>query len=177
MKQRILFFYLLVVCFSPAYAQKQGQPLIDSLLIDLASEKYRNAEDTDKVKLLNNLANSYQFINPDEGIKYANQALDMATKLGWKTGIGTAYNRLGNDYFNKSDLVPALENYNKSIKIFEEINNRKMIAGVTNNIGNVFKFRGNYPAALDCYFKALRINEEMGNKMWAGMNIGNIGDL
>jgi len=68
-----------------------GQALIDSLLKELPRQK----EDTNKVKLLNKLSSGYWKIKPDEGIRYGQKSLELATKLDWEKGIAVGYNALG----------------------------------------------------------------------------------
>ena len=60
-----------------ANAQQQGQPLIDSLLKELPKQK----EDTNKVKLLDVLSNSYKGVDFGEMLKYARQQLDLSRNL------------------------------------------------------------------------------------------------
>jgi adenylate cyclase len=141
-------------------AQKQGQARIDSLLTELPRQK----EDTNQVKLLNELSNGYSQINPSEGIKYGQLGLKLATKLNWKKGIGRSYNSLGNSYNNKSEYPKALEYYFKALKVREEIGDKKGIASVMGNIGNIYGVQSDNPKALEYYFKALKLDEEGGYK-------------
>ena len=61
------------------------------------------------------------------------------------------------------------------MKIFEEIGDKKGIAGAYNNIGNIYKDKGNYDNALKNFSVALKVNEEIGNKNWIAINYHNIG--
>jgi len=185
MKQRLTSFLiiLLTLCCCNFYAQKptdakamagkQGQAKIDSLLKELPKQK----EDTNKVKLLNILSSGYWKINTDEGIKYGQQSLELATKLNWEKGIADNYNALGVNFLYKSDYPTALDYYQKALKIDEKIGNKNGIAGVTCNIGIIYNRLGEYEKALDYYFKALKIDEETGNKKFTANVIGNIGSI
>jgi len=176
MKQFLKFLPILLLYFVAAgrgYAQLQGQPLIDSLLKELPKQK----EDTNKVKLLNDMAFEYLEINPDEAIKYGQQCLYQASKLDWKKGIGMANNCIGMSYLNKSDYAKSLEYFQKALNVFEEIENKSWIANVTSNMGIVYRNQSEYAKALDCYFKALKADEERGNKdgiVNVTVNIGNV---
>jgi adenylate cyclase len=163
MKQFLKFLLILLSSLGVAgggYAQKQGQAAIDSMLQALPKQK----EDTSKANLLTALSFTYQTINPDEGIKYGRQALELTTKLQWEKGIGNANNRLGNNYYGKSDYLKAIEYYQEALKIFEEIGYKKGIASVTGNMGNIYNEQSDYPKALEYYFKALKMDEELENK-------------
>jgi len=82
------FYLVLFLVITPhfVHAQKQGQPLIDSLLSELS----RSKEDTGKVKLFDQLSFTYSNINPDEGIRLGQKAIDLSNKISWKKGIAMA---------------------------------------------------------------------------------------
>jgi len=155
------------------HAQKQGQAAIDSLLKELPKQK----EDTSYVKLLINLSSGYWRINPNEGIKYGQQGLELAIKLHWEKGMAICYNEIGVNFLYKSDYQTALDYYLKSLKISERTGDKKSIAGVTCNIGIIHDRLSDYPKALEYYFRALKIDEEIGNKRFTANVTGNIGTI
>ena len=173
MKQLLKFLLIVLLTLSAGciYAQKQGQPLIDSLLKELPKAK----EDTNKVKLLNNLSFSYYSINPDEGIKYGQQQLALATQLDWKKGTAWGNHNLGWHYQRKFDYPKAFEYDLKALKIYEETGNRQGAADMNMSIGMVYRSQSDYPKALEYYFKALKMYEEIGNKKLVANVTGNIG--
>src|ERR1700749_4607768 len=87
LKQLLLF--VLLYSFLPLHAQKQGQERIDSLTGIVP----KAAEDTNKVKLLSEISSTYWSINPQEGVNYGKQSLELAQKLNWKKGMASAYGR------------------------------------------------------------------------------------
>ena len=110
----VLLLLLTITC-GHVYGQLQGQAKSDSLLKELAHQK----DDTNKVNLLNGLAYSYHLSDPDEGVKYGQQALDLATKLEWETGIARANRTLGIVYcYGKSDIPKALKVINDALTVF-----------------------------------------------------------
>ncbi len=114
MKQLIVL--LLVLFPFSIFAQKQGQPLIDSLQKELPKLK----DDTNKVKFIYNISLNYKGINEENGISYGEQGVELATKLNWKKGIALCDFITGLHYQNKNDLMHALEYYKKAYKIAEE---------------------------------------------------------
>ncbi len=114
MKQLIVL--LLVLFPLSIFAQKQGQPLLDSLQKELPKLK----DDTNKVKSLYNISLNYKGINEENGISYGEQGIELATKLNWKKGIALCNFIVGLHYQNKNDLMHALEYYKKASKIAEE---------------------------------------------------------
>ena len=131
---RTFLLFLSFIMAGNCFAQKQGQGLIDSILRELPRQK----EDTNNAELLNNLSYAYFTINPNEGLKYGQQGLDLAEKLHWKRGIAVANQALGINYNAKSNNAKALEYWQKALKIFEETGNRQGIASVTGDIGIVY---------------------------------------
>lgn len=148
---------LLFIFTLPVLAQKQGQPLIDSLLKELP----RSKDDTLKVKLLINLSLEYENVSPDDGIKYGKQALELAGRVQWKKGIARANNNIGGNYNAKSDFPQAMDYYLKALTINEELGDKEGIATNSVNIGIIYYNQLDYNKALDYYLKALSINETL----------------
>jgi len=191
MKQYLKFLFIFLLLFGeagrglaqkPASAEKataarEGQALIDSVLQLLSSDSYRNKEDSNKVQLLNNLSFGYREINPDQGIKYGQQALDLSSKLAWKRGIAHANISIGVNYLRKSDFPNSLECFFKALKIDEEIGDKIGIAHVVGSIGVVYEQQNDYPKALEYYFKELKMREESRNNNLFSDPSGNIGEV
>ena len=158
---KAIFFIAISMIAIHAFAQKQGQPRIDSLLQQLPKSK----EDTNKVKLLNDLSYTYRTINADEGIKLGMQSLSLAGRLHWKPGIAKANVVTGANYhYGKANYPKALEYYLKSLKINEEIGDKPGIARSLNRLGLIYYSLSDYAKALDYYQKALLVARESGDK-------------
>ncbi|MFL5764260.1 MAG: tetratricopeptide repeat protein [Bacteroidia bacterium] len=112
-----------------------------------------------------------------EAKKYAEQALALATQINFKSGIGSAYNTLGNIYSGTSDSEHALDCLLKSLKIREELHDKKGIAASYNNIGIIYFNLSDFAKAIDYMQKALKIQEEFGNRYYMAACIGNIAVL
>ena len=76
---------------------------------------------------------------------------------------------------NQGDIPKALEYYHKSLKIREEIGDKKGIANSLNNIGYIYDVQGDIPKGLEYYHKSLKIREEIGDKKGIAMSLNNIG--
>ncbi len=158
---------VVMICFSaisffalPVFAQKQGQALIDSLLKELPKKK----GDTDKVKLLEKLSFEYMSVDPDEGIKYGTQALQLAEQKRWEKEIAGANNSIGSNYNAKSDYPQAMDYYLKALTLNEKLNDSAGIATNSVNIGIIYYRQNDFNKALDYYFKALPINKNLTAK-------------
>ena len=184
----ILFSLFLIVGFSfNIYAQKSGKPLIDSLQLELNNYNKKNSDshktgfdkrDTIKIRILNLL--SHEFTENGEISKakvYADDAFYISKVIGFKEGLGTYFNLLGNIYGLQGNLKSSLESYFNSLQIRKNLGDKRGIASVINNIGTVYYRQGNYPEAIKNYFDAIKLNEEIGNKKWQVMNYRNIAEI
>ncbi len=161
-------FLLLSTCL---YAQKQGQDGIDSLVNAIPAEK----NDTIRVRMLRDIASDYRLINPDEGIKYGRQALDLAIKTKWEKGIALSYSSIASNYQYKSDYPNAFEYDFKALKKFEALGDKRGMANCLRSIGTVYQYKKNYQKALEYDLNALKIFEELGDKRGISSNLSNLG--
>lgn len=166
-----LLLACLVNCPLPIMAQqKKGQSRIDSLLMQLPKMN----EDTNKVKLLNDLSETYSYIDNNEGIKVGEESLALAQKLNWQNGIAAATNSIGACHEAKSDFAEALEHYLKALRMFEALGDKHGIAKSLGNVGIIYDYQLDYPKALEYYFRVLKMREELGDKSGLAGFLGNI---
>lgn len=163
---RPLLFLLLLPFF--CFGQKEGQSQVDSILKVLPTTK----QDTQRVKLLNDLSYSYQYINPERGLKYGQEALQLAKKLHWANGIGMAYKNMGNNYSVNSDFKKAISSYEKSLQSGAD---KKVLSFTMLGIGVVYTYQSNYPKAQEYNFKALKMLEEINDQKGIAAALSNIG--
>ncbi len=176
---------LLSILFSlQNYSFSQDQYLIDSLETQLKNHNTKKTEskikspslyDTTAANILNDLSSAYWNSNPDTAQYYANHCLTLSEQIGFKKGIGNAFNSLGTVNTNKGDYLLALEFHKKALKIREEAGDKKGIANSYNNIGVSYRFQDKYPEALKNSLSALKIFEEIGDKNGIAKSYSNIG--
>ena len=151
---------ILVLSTGSLYAQIQGQPLIDSLLKELPRQK----EDTNKVNLLDAIANAFGESYPDESIKYDEKEIELSEKINWKKGMGEGYAHLADDYRAKDSFSLALRLMLKSIDIFEQLDNKQYIAHEQLNIADLYQSKRLFDTALRYYEKALMIYDTLNDR-------------
>src|SRR5580704_2282781 len=88
---RSFLVIILLLCAYSLRAQKEGQPLIDSLVSTLVGKK----EDTGKARIYNTIARLYNLVEPKKGFGFADSGLALAQKLRWQRGIADLNNSLG----------------------------------------------------------------------------------
>ncbi len=159
------------------HARLQGQARVDSLATILNSGNYSTLHDTAKIHVLNELSSSYQGINSDAALKYANQALELAKKVDFKKGVGRAYCNLGIRCWIMSNYPEALKYLFAGLKIYEEIGFKQGIGSCYVMIGVIYTDTHNYTEGLKCEEKALKLMQETGNRSGELSCLDNIGVL
>ncbi len=133
--------------------------------------------DTNRLKAIELITkNKYIFAKPDSAFYFAQLQYDLAKENGQKKHMADALNIQGVSYAIRS-IPKAIECYNKSLKIFEEMGNKSGIATTTMNIGIIYSNREEKEKALDHYTKSLKLFEEINNKSGAGAALINIGTI
>jgi len=150
---------------------------IDSLTTLIRTTK----EDTTKIKALCELGWSLMYQQIDTSVILANRALLIAEKLTdnkIKNKLTAGINsNLGVYNWLKGDFNAALTFHFISLKLREDLNDKKAISVSLSNLGLVYQNMGNLIKSLEYNFKALRISEELGNKNGISRQYINIGGI
>jgi len=167
---RIFSILLLIICSSVS-----AQTQLDSLY---AVWQDKTQADSTRTKAYKNyIWNGFLYSNPDTAIVLAQTLLIYGEQHKYPKAKSMAYNLMGVYSRNKGDYPKALEYYQRSLKINQEIEDKKGSAPVISNIGNIYYNQGDYPKALEYYQRGLRIYQEIGEKKGNAHVIGNIGSL
>lgn len=156
---RVLILLGLLYLPLSLHAQKRINLRVDSLSKRLPEL----SDDTSKVSLLDELSDLCRILDPDKGLEYAEQELELAQKLKWEKGVALAYNSIADNYLTKSNFPLALDYYFKAVKINQAIDNDIDLARNYNHISVVYKHQKDYQKSLDYYSKALKINRARNN--------------
>ncbi len=113
------------------------------------------------------------------GQEYYEKAYDIYDKLPQTNDIkkskASILGNIGFMYRNQSDYPKALDYYQKSLIIFEEIDNKGGIAANLGNIGTIYDYQGDFDRALEYYNKAMVIKKELKDKNGEAALLANIG--
>ncbi|MBA3665816.1 MAG: tetratricopeptide repeat protein [Bacteroidetes bacterium] len=74
-------------------------------------------------------------------------------------------------------IKSALAHFEKSLEIYEQIEDKIAVAECLNNLGVIYYQLGNIPKALEYYKKSLSIDEEMGVKSRIATTCNNLGSI
>ena len=105
---------------------------------------------------------------------YLAEFSQKAEKTNEPYWIAKSLNFYGIYYGRLPDYDKALAAYFQAITIFEQIDNKKGIAGACHNIGNIFEQTKDFKQALSYYQKAMNYNMQINNKAWLLKNYNGI---
>jgi tetratricopeptide (TPR) repeat protein len=181
MKLKSLAYLFLVLLFS-SRNYGQSKPSTDSLQQVLQTAKH----DTIRLRILNAMieAESDDKIWPayNEQMKSLSEKLLSAqtnsavTKTASRY-LADAFKNIGYYYNNQGDLVKAIDNYNKSLKICEGIGDKKRIESALRNMASIYNNQGNNSKALEYFNKSLKIQAEIGDKKNMASNLLSMGSI
>ena len=121
----------------------------------------------------------------DEGIRYGNEALAIYNRLlSFKSGsdkekmlakIGDTYQNIGHNTMSQGNYPEGLKNSLLSLKIREQLGDKKGICDIKYNLGNLYSLQLNYAEALKYYNASLKISGELGLKSDIALTYNTIG--
>jgi serine phosphatase RsbU (regulator of sigma subunit) len=111
--------------------------------------------------------------------KHANpkQGNNNPTTLALSKALAIALNNIGYAFDNHGNIPLALEYYRESLKIHEQIGDKKGVSLSFNNIGAIYKKQSNITLAMEYYQKSLKIREQIGDKRGMAEAYNNIGTV
>ncbi len=151
--------------------KKRGQVKIDSAVAALPALK----EDTVKAGLLDDIAFAYRNIDPEKGLDFARQTLELSKRLGWKEGEVLSRLSTGVMYMVQGKNAKALEAYDIAYSAAEKIGDKHSMQRALSYMASVYNDQGDKEKALDLNQRALVLAQQ-GNDSGASI-IANIGSI
>lgn len=102
---------------------------------------------------------------------------EYASRLFYIKYLASSLNNIGYLYNMQGNTTKALEYFQKSLLLQEEINDQKGIAESLNNMGVIYQNQSDIPKALECYHRSLRIQENIKDKSGIASSLNNIGAI
>lgn len=164
---------LWVVALTQVYAQGYSDYRTDSLLKQLNN----TLPDTNRVKILYDIAYGYQYTSPKKGVEYGLRAFVLADSLHYKKGKATAMAITGMNYAALGDYKNALIYESEAIVYYKHVGNLNSEAAMLSNISLIYSNQASYARALEFAYAALSIYEKLdlkGNQAYLLDNIGTI---
>jgi tetratricopeptide (TPR) repeat protein len=122
-----------------------------------------------------NMASSYLALgNAPVAMDCIEKSLTLSTDKDKKA---LCLNSLGIISEKTGDIPAALDYHHQSLKLREELADKKGIANSFNNIGIIYFNQGDISAALDYFTKSLKIREELNEKREVANSLHNISTI
>jgi tetratricopeptide (TPR) repeat protein len=148
--QLLKSYFVLLTFFSSAEKIFSQKPRADSISGLLKIER----TDTNRVRLMWQLASSVSVYNPDSALSLSQQALFLANRAGYLEGQSRSLGIMANIFMRMGNFPKALEINIKKLQLEEKRNRWGNLGSVLMNIGIVYVLQDEYRKALEYYTKA-----------------------
>jgi len=154
MKRLLPFIFL-----APLFVFSQNKKVIDSLVKTLRTTK----TDTQKVNVLNNLAEQYTNAEASKGMAYANKAIALSRQINFKKGEGDAYVDRGLILENTLKSDSAKADFNRAISVYRSINDLHGLAEAYNEMGVMLRIQGKLAECITYFQQAADLFEKIND--------------
>ncbi len=167
-KRNFIIFILLFGCTNLLLGQESTTDSLKSVLNTLE-------DDTTKVNVLLEIGSQLFRSQPDEAIRYSEEAISLSEKINFPKGQAYALKNIGLAYYIKGNYPEVLNYWEQSLAVFQSIEDQLGISNLLNNLGAVYFNQGDDPKALEYYLQSLLASEELGNQLRIATALTNIG--
>jgi len=165
-------FFIFLILSKNARAQQSTSDSLKKIL------QNHPKPDTNRVKILNNLAFSYYNDNNWDAVKnYSEEAIALSRQLKYLPGEGYAYRRLSTVYMQDNANPLALEYLNKAYKIFKLSNDELNCARILTNMGVYYHDLKDYKLSMSYFSQALQFARKLNRASLEIVLLNNIGDI
>jgi len=153
--------YAIVLAFALTCSALPAQVNTDSLWRIWQST---HQPDTLRLRALNTLSFSYVNSKPDSARLLAELQRAFAREKKLPVWQARALNSIGLSYRFQSEYKKAIQQYEESIRLFEQVGDRNNMASVYGNMADVYRIQSDLPKAIDCITKTLELAEATGDR-------------
>lgn len=133
--------------------------------------------DTNEVSALLKRSEDFRFTAPDSALVLAQQAIALASQKGYLAGEAEGYKLVGLVQSDRNSFTEALEQFTRSLQVYQQARDTNGISSIQNNIGSVYQTTGNDPKALEYFFESLKNAEIVKDAKRIGTAYVNIGTV
>ena len=186
MKRIIIHFHVLVLLSLSLSAVAQLSPEEEAMVDSLKSVISTAKHDTIVVQALKAWDDIIYISDPD--LDYAlNQKIDSVSTLNLQKSLSEkerisflkskafALNNIGTIYRYQGDYSESIDYHGQSLKIYEEIDDKRGLAAVLGNIGSIQYLQGDFVQAIEYQNRSLSMHEDVGNKQGMSAAFNNLG--
>jgi len=145
---------------------------IESLL-----QKAKTTTGQEKIQVLNEIAKNFSSIDPRQGIKYGNEALQLAEALKLPALKSKVYLNIGINYLRLSRQDTARTLFNTALQNALLFKDSLAIALYNNRMGLLYEFEGKYDSSIYVFRKELEIYRTLKNEARTATTLENLGTI
>lgn len=166
-----VYIFSLLFIGQLCYSQTQ---LIETLRDSIATQQ---EQDEIKLKLFNEIAEAFVYVNMDSAYDYAKRAESLAIELDNEYHYLYAIQRIGVYYYYKRQLDTAFAIFNKGYKRAIKANLLERQASYLGSLGLVMYSRTQFDSALYYLEKAYQIDVELRDTLKILVRLNNLGGI
>lgn len=168
------YLFYIIICSVLILSQDMNNPKVDSLLQELET-----SDDENNIIIIHTkISQAFYQSNPDEGLKYAYSALDMAIKANWNRGIIQSYQSLALNYLNgKNKLDSGFYYYKLMLDLSEKANLDVEKGAALNGIGVYYERSREFDKALQYYQLSYQTCSRVKDSLSISTALSNIGNI
>jgi tetratricopeptide (TPR) repeat protein len=131
--------------------------------------------DTTLVRKLTTLAHSYVNSNVDSLKYFSDKSLELSISLNDLTGISESHANLGDYYWLNGDYGKALDEFEISKRVAEQIPNQRLASDATSGIAIIYQNLGLYAKAIEFQIQLIKIAEKKNDTNGLSRSYSNLG--
>ncbi|MGB3464814.1 MAG: ATP-binding protein [Cyclobacteriaceae bacterium] len=166
--QQIFTIMVFLSLCLPSYGQNY-----DSLFRTILS----TADDTAKVRALNDLGFQTRKTNASFAIEVTEKAIEIARIVRDTSGMMESEKILGIAYSYGREKDQAMEHFLKGLSLSRKLQNRAKEASILKHIGNLHFITSQFDVALSYYSQSLAIRREIKDLKGMASTLGNMGNI
>jgi two-component system sensor histidine kinase UhpB len=156
MKTPVRYICLSAMLLMFSFGARAQNKYIDSLKKALPIQK----ADSNKVKTLINLSESYKFFAPDSALAYGKRALSISEKINFDRGIFWSIVAINKALYLLGNYALELDYAFKAYPLGTKLNDPQAFGWSNGMMGDCYSNLGEYSTALSYYRKILRVAEK-----------------
>jgi two-component system, NarL family, sensor histidine kinase UhpB len=156
MKSPAIYICLSAMLLMFSFGARAQNKYIDSLKKALPTQK----ADSNKVKTLINISESYKFFDPDSALAYGKRALSASEKLNFDAGIFWSIVAINKALFLLGNYALELDYAFKAYPLGTKLNDPQAFGWSNGMMGDCYFNLGEYGTAISYYRKILRAAEK-----------------
>lgn len=168
MRKGITFLLLMAASFSwSAFGQE-----IDSLKLLLST-----SEGESKILILRDLSRNLRWSQPEEALRYATEALEIAEQLDDIALQATSYRLIGSAYYYLGNYEKSLIYSERSLEIAQKLGDTSLMITNLNGLGIDNYDLGSYESSMQYFLEAVDLMESNDGQLRRAIVLNNIGLL